>query len=284
MGTSLLSRILEESKSIEDAAERIQKPSRNLAGKQEIDELISIYHDWYARAIDALPEEYKGRFRDEFEGSAWTPKIKHFLRPPGEVNPLHNPAEENPLFDCWAHPFERTFRGPLLNQRQILAEARHQVEGTGGLSQDILLIERICRNFPEFLVPLNGRSRGRVDLTIEDEYDVQDVMHGILRLFFDDVRPEDYVPEYAASRSRVDFLLKSEGIVIETKMTRPGLGAKEVGEELIVDIARYKNHPDCGALIAFVYDPDRRIRNRRALENDLTRRNDGLRTFVYIAQ
>jgi hypothetical protein len=284
MGKSTLSRLLEESKAIEDAAERIQKPSRELAGKQEIDELISMYHDWYARVIDALPEEYVARFRDEFEGGMWTAKIKHFLRSPGEVNILYNPTEENQLIDYWAYPFERTFRGPLLNQRQILVEARHQIEGAGSLSQDILLIERICRNFPEFLVPLSGRARGRVNLVIEDEYDVQDVMHGILRLFFDDVRPEDYVPEYAASRSRVDFLLKSEGIVIEAKMTRPGLGAKEVGEQLIIDIARYKSHPDCRALVAFVYDPDRRIRNRRVLENDLTRKSDGLRTFVYIAQ
>jgi hypothetical protein len=64
---------------------------------------------------------------------------------------------------------------------------------------------------------------------VEDEYDVQTVLHGVLRMFYDDVRPEDYVPEQAGSKSRVDFRLKLEQIVIETKMTRANLGAKRVG-------------------------------------------------------
>lgn len=110
------------------------------------------------------------------------------------------------------------------------------------------------------------------------------LVHAQLRVFFDDVRPEDWTPEQAGARSRVDFLLKGEKIVVETKMTRLGLGAKEVGEELIVDINRYKAHPDCGALVALVYDPDQQLKNRRSLENDLTKKHDGLMVRVYVVQ
>ena len=67
----------------------------------------------------------------------------------------------------------------------------------------------------------------------------------------------------------MDFLLKKEKIVVETKMTRKGLADKEIGNQLIVDIERYKEHPDCDTLICFVYDPEGRIANSHALSGDL---------------
>ncbi|WP_344947006.1 hypothetical protein [Actinomadura miaoliensis] len=276
--------MINKSQELEVMASKIQIAPNQISPRSEIDTLISAYHEWYALALDLLPEEYQKRFREEFEGGIFTPKIRNFLQAPGDVSVLYDPNNKDLLFDYWQHPFERTFRGPLLNQRQILVEARQKLEGPGSLSEDISLIEQMCRKFPEFLSPLQDRLRDRPPLTIDDEYDVQDAVHGLLRIFFDDVRPEDYVPEYAGSKSRVDFLLKAERIVIEVKMTRRGLGASEVGEQLITDIARYKSHPDCGALVAFVYDPDRKIKNKRALENDLTGRHDGLRVYIYIAQ
>lgn len=53
-------------------------------------------------------------------------------------------------------------------------------------------------------------------------------------------------------------------------MTRPGLTARRLGEELLVDAGRYPRHPDCDAIIALVYDPDRLIPNPRGVEVDLT--------------
>jgi hypothetical protein len=78
--------------------------------------------------------------------------------------------------------------------------------------------------------------------------------------------------------------LKAERIVVETKMTRTGLGAKEVSEKLIIGIERYKVHPSCDALVGLVFDPDRLIQNRRALVADLTRKTDGLVVRLYIVQ
>jgi len=69
----------------------------------------------------------------------------------------------------------------------------------------------------------------------------------------------------------MDFLLKNEQIVVETKMTRSGLGDKQVGEQLITDVARYKEHPDCKILFCFVYDPGAYVRNPRGLEADLNK-------------
>ena len=56
-------------------------------------------------------------------------------------------------------------------------------------------------------------------------------------------------------------------------MTRKGLADKEIGDQLIVDIERYKGHPDCDTLICFICDPDGRIANSHALSGDLQRQS-----------
>lgn len=70
--------------------------------------------------------------------------------------------------------------------------------------------------------------------------------------------------------------------MIETKKTRKGLDAKKLADELIVDIARYKEHPDCKTLICFVYDPEERIKNPRGIESDLTQKIDEMSVIVLI--
>lgn len=120
---------------------------------------------------------------------------------------------------------------------------------------------------------LKRRHGNRETIKISDEYDVQDLLLALLKLHFTDVRAEDYVPSYAGGASRIDFLLKEEGIAIEVKMTRDTLKDKEIGEQLLIDIARYKEHPDCKTLYCFVYDPDYRIYNPAGLERDLNKKS-----------
>ena len=68
------------------------------------------------------------------------------------------------------------------------------------------------------------------------------------------------------------MLLKAEQVAIGLKMTRPGLTAKTLGDELLVDIACYPAaHPDVRALVISIYDPQRRIANPRGLEGDRPR-------------
>ncbi len=69
----------------------------------------------------------------------------------------------------------------------------------------------------------------------------------------------------------MDFLLKPERIVVEVKVTREARDEKQIGEELLVDIARYRTCQDCKRLVCFVYDPEQHIRNPAALERDLSR-------------
>jgi hypothetical protein len=129
------------------------------------------------------------------------------------------------------------------------------------------LVEHICRRFPRYVWQLSERHAGRSALVIDDEYDVQDHLHALLRLHFDDVREEEWAPSYGGSRTRMDFLLKRERMVVETKMTRDRLDQAKVVDELVIDKAHYRQHPDCKTLVCFVYDPDHRLAQpRRARE------------------
>lgn len=135
------------------------------------------------------------------------------------------------------------------------------------------LILSLCRRFPLFVERIQDRQRNRAPYEIADEYDVQDLLHGILKLHFDDVRPEEWTPSYAGSASRVDFFLPRERIVVETKMTRANLDQKRVTDELIIDAQRYSKMNRVETLICMVYDPNRHCKNPKTLENDVEESN-----------
>jgi hypothetical protein len=148
-----------------------------------------------------------------------------------------------------------------------------------------LQINKLLTRFHLVAQQLKKRHGGRDSLWITDEYDVQDLLHALLRIEFDDIRPEEWTPSYAGKCARMDFLLKKQRIVIEVKKTRDKLTDKEIGDELLVDIVRYKNHPDCNTLICFVYDPDQLINNHAGLKHDLEALSaDGLAVVVIICQ
>jgi hypothetical protein len=174
----------------------------------------------------------------------------------------------------------------IMSRRQNHRIAGETVQTKSALQERIrqmLMLERLCSRFHLVARQLRSRHSNRDTLPVEDEYDVQDLLHALLTLEHDDIRPEEWTPSYAGGSSRMDFLLKLEQIVIEAKKTRSGLGTKELEEQLIVDIQKYKQHPDCRTLVCFVYDPEGRIANPRALEDDLSGDKDGLAVRVIIA-
>lgn len=146
------------------------------------------------------------------------------------------------------------------------------------------LIINILNKFPAFCRQLKKRYNDRTPLEINDEYDVQDLVHALLLLHFDDIRPEEGSPSFAGSSSRQDFLLKKEKIVIEVKKTRRFLRANKIGEELLIDMARYRAHPDCETLVCFVYDPEGWVTNPKGVIDDLEGKDADGKTRVVIAQ
>jgi hypothetical protein len=150
------------------------------------------------------------------------------------------------------------------------------------IPQNMDAIELLCERFHAVVKQLRKRRQSRATIDVQDEYDVQDLLHALLRIFFDDVRPEEWTPSFAGKSSRMDFLLPKEKTVVEIKKARPTLTAGELGTELIDDAARYKSHPSCKRLVCFVYDPEGYIANPTGIEADLSRPIDGLEVKIII--
>lgn len=144
------------------------------------------------------------------------------------------------------------------------------------------IIEQIFQRFSVVANQLRYRHEGRSTIEINDEYDVQNFLHSLLRIYFDDIRAEEHAPSYAGVNPRLDLLLKKEQIVIELKKTRPGLSTKKLRDDLIIDKEQYKTHPDCKFLYCFVYDPERKVKNAPGFMRDLSGIAYGFETKVVV--
>ena len=114
------------------------------------------------------------------------------------------------------------------------------------------IIENIFEKFPRVANQLTKRYDNRDTLEIMDEYDVQDLLHALLLLYFDTAQDEEYTPSHCAKATRIDFIIKDIKIAIETKYASKKLKDKQLSNQIILDKERYFAHPDCEKLFFFV--------------------------------
>lgn len=156
-------------------------------------------------------------------------------------------------------------------------------QGAMSVMEAVATVCRFCSRFHTIVRQLRDRHDGRGTLGVADEYDVQDLLKALLSVYFDDIRPEEWTPSYAGGPARVDFLIKPYMILVEVKKTRKGLNSKILGNQLIEDIARYKQIEGCKSLICFIYDPEERITNPKGLISDLERLDKDIKLKVIIS-
>jgi hypothetical protein len=226
--------------------------------------LADRYCELRYKAVELL----KGRgVIEEFE------MLKAYVRWDSRLSLRVDPGVFGPHFEA----IEREYmsrQGRLSGSKGSLAEA---------IANDPLdVLRAVLRRFHAAAVQLRSRHENRPTLDVSDEYDVQDLLHALLCLHFDDIRPEEWSPSYAGKSSRVDFLLKPEKIVVEVKKTRLGLGAKELGDQLIIDKERYSKMGGCELLVCFIYDPENRVGNAAGLEADLTENRESFKVEVMV--
>lgn len=113
------------------------------------------------------------------------------------------------------------------------------------------------------------RRKEAIALTFDSEYDIQDMLHALLRPWISDIRPEEFTPSYAGTSTRMDFLLPEYSIVIEVKRVRSATHAKSIGQEIIIDTDHYRKHPACKQLWCVIYDPQQYISNPGGFTKDL---------------
>lgn len=148
------------------------------------------------------------------------------------------------------------------------------------------LLEILIKNLRRAMDPLTYRRKEARALSFSTEYDVQDLLHALLRPWVADIRPEEFTPSYAGSSTRMDFLLPKYKIVLELKFVRNRDHAKKIGNELIGDIDHYQRHPDCKDLWCVVFDPDHLLPNPEGLKTDLqgqrTTKDGSVHVRVYV--
>lgn len=186
--------------------------------------------------------------------------------------------------------YEEVFREGLDDAEAILRSFVTEIDELGlneaekakGIEHDLGWLDNLYFRFNQIVRQIKRRHSDRETIHVQDEYDVQDLLYALLRFRFDDIRPEEWTPTYAGGAAKMDFLLKDKDIVIETKMTRKDLRDRKVGSELIEDIGRYKEHPNCRFLSCFVYDPEGWISNPSGLEKDLSKKVNSLDVRVRV--
>lgn len=270
--------LLDECDAIEDEAAEWQTPGHEPAAS-EIRDMQRRYTDWLGRGLAVLDEAQSTTFNRLYEGTVFTPGIRKFLSNPLAPSPLYNSAEPNPAFPEWLYPFKGV-RDALAGQRHVLSQAMSQTSSTSNV---LVELADYFSRLGDYIATLQRYGKPGIPAPIiENEADLQALVDALLRLQYRDVRAEDAVSQHAGGSSRVDFLLRDSGVVVETKMTRPSLKDKDLGAELLIDWGRYPHHPECKAIFALVYDPKRLLKNPGGLQNDLTGAVDGIPTRVIV--
>jgi len=193
-----------------------------------------------------------------------------------EVDPLFDVVFSGCTYRNILHHYHKRFLpelqevGPQL--RGHLASVRNkknQITDKKDSESSLNNLTRIMSRFHVAAIQLKKRRKNKTPFQIEDEYDVQDLLYAFLKLEFDDLRKEEYTPSYAGGASRIDAVLKKEKIIIEAKKASDNLTANKIGEQLIIDIAKYSQYPAIEMLVCFVYDPDFVVENSEGLKSDL---------------
>lgn len=162
-------------------------------------------------------------------------------------------------------PAEAPFRNPL--------DLRDPLES----------VRKICQRFHAVARQLRLRKDYRATLEVEDDYDLQDLLCALLRVEFDEIGIEEWIPPYAGGAPRSVFLLHGGRIAVVVKKTRPGLTTKELAEQISTDSSHHESREKCAALFCFIYDPEGRIGSPKQLETDLTSVSDRYMLDVLVA-
>lgn len=138
--------------------------------------------------------------------------------------------------------------------------------------------------FPRAIAAFSKRGRARRRATIKNEYELQRWLRVVLSLQSDDIRPEEPTPSHVGASARMDFFLPDERLAVEAKMARETLTDAKIGDELLVDVQRYKERTDCDALVCFVYDPHGHVINPAALKKGIEKDSGRLTVRAVIAR
>ena len=161
--------------------------------------------------------------------------------------------------------------------------ASSQSAVSGPVVDYLSVTKKLCQRFHAVVRQLRLRGEYRSTISVEDEIDVQDLIHALLRQHFDDIGTDEWTPGYGDGSPRTTFLIDHDRLAIVVKKTRTGLSRKDLTEQIRADAERYRARGRCSQLFCFIYDPEGRIGNPRGLENEMTSNTEHFTVDVIVA-
>ena len=121
---------------------------------------------------------------------------------------------------------------------------------------DVRMVEQLCKRLPQAARILSVRSRkGKKSYEISDEYDVQDLLHALLRAYLKYSVQEDPLPKVAGAKSsRADISVEELGVLIEVKYVHGPEDQKRLFEEYSQDLVLYAQWPHLRTLVYLIYN------------------------------
>lgn len=134
----------------------------------------------------------------------------------------------------------------------------------------LYLLDELVEGIPESVSILKDRKGDRPDFEITCEKDFQDLFFALIKPVFPNSLSEEPIPQHATKSKKIDFVIPELSLAIELKTVRNERHAKNLSDELKVDIESYHQHPDCTRMKAIVWDDERLLTDRSNFEEDLT--------------
>ena len=144
---------------------------------------------------------------------------------------------------------------------------------------DYALVEQLCKRLPQVARILAVRTRrGKSPYEISDEYDIQDLLHAVLRGYLKYSVQEDPLPKVAGVKSgRADISIEELGVLVELKYVHGPEDQRRLFEEYSQDLVLYSKWRPLKHLIYLVYN-SADLRDPEALEKlDGEKEIDGCR-------
>ncbi len=145
---------------------------------------------------------------------------------------------------------------PLSQGTDLTFELLFSGQETTLQEPDFALVEQLCKRLPQVARILAVRSRnGKSPYEVSDEYDVQDLLHAVLRGYLKYSVQEDPLPKVVGAKSgRADISIEELGVLIELKYVHGPGDQKRLFEEYSQDLVLYSKWKPLRHLIYLVYN------------------------------
>lgn len=155
---------------------------------------------------------------------------------------------------------------PFTNGRDFTNELLFSSLDADAPPPDIALVLQLCERLPLAARVLEIRRAGKPPYQIQDEYDVQDLLHAVIRAYIKNSITEEPLGKVGGARSsRADIAVEELGVIIEVKFVRSPKDQARIVDEFAQDLLLYSAWQPLKTFVYFVYN-SRDLRDPEALQ------------------